>query len=82
MTSVAWGAYILRERMTAKSRRRAAGRVQSSVAVASGLDAAVARQELTQEQAIARLREIVHKLRIDHGNGYITVNDFNGLLIG
>ena len=81
VTSVAWGAHILREKMTSDRVEELQAVVQSSIAAANALDAAVTRQELTREQAIARFRDVVHKVRFDHGNGYITVNDFNGLLI-
>jgi methyl-accepting chemotaxis protein len=48
--------------------------VDGSVAVAKSLDAQVSAGKMTREQAVAGLRQTIHGLRFDGGDGYVVVS--------
>ncbi|CAH2601955.1 HAMP domain-containing protein [Rhodovastum atsumiense] len=49
--------------------------VEGTISIARSLEARVVAGELTREQAKAQLRQVVHGLRYDGGEGYISVTD-------
>jgi methyl-accepting chemotaxis protein len=52
--------------------------VQSAMGIARSLDKQIVAHQLTREQAIARLRESLHEMRFDAGEGYLTVQKMDG----
>jgi methyl-accepting chemotaxis protein len=53
--------------------------VDGSLSFAKSLDAQVSAGKMTREQATAQLKQMVHGLRFDGGDGYVTVSTFNGI---
>ncbi len=54
---------------------------QSAVAIASALQADVTAGRITHDQAIARMREVVHAMRYDGGVGYLFILNTNGIYL-
>jgi methyl-accepting chemotaxis protein len=79
--SIVIGAQILHTNMMEDRVDKLRAIVQSTVAVAQGLDKQVAANTLTQEQAIGKLREIVHLMRFDAGAGYISITTPDGTVV-
>jgi methyl-accepting chemotaxis protein len=79
--SVGFGAMMLRDRMIDDRVDKLRAVVQSMISFTASLESQVAAKTLTHEQAVARLRETIHPMRFDHGIGYITVADDDGILI-
>src|SRR5580658_2132126 len=65
--SIAFGAGMLRARMTQDRVEELRAVVQSTIAIARALDVQVEVRTITRDQAVSRLREIVHALRFDNG---------------
>src|SRR5258708_6623413 len=85
IASVGCGALMLRDRMTEDRIDKLRAVVQSTMAIAQGLETQVVAKTLTREQAIAKLRESIHLLRYDAGAGYVTVSsaiDGTGIING
>jgi methyl-accepting chemotaxis protein len=81
IVSIACGALMLRDRMTEDRVDKLRAVVQSTMAVARGLETQVDAKTLTREQAIARLRDTVHLMRFDGGNGYVSVSSLDGMVM-
>jgi methyl-accepting chemotaxis protein len=79
IVSIAYGAATLRESMTNDRVEKLRAMVQSTVAIARGLEAQVASNALTREQAIDQLRNTIHLMRFDGGSGYIAVSTPDGM---
>ena len=79
VVSIASGAAILRDRMTADRVDKLRAVVQSTMAIANGLEAQVVAKTLTRDQAIGRLREVVHLMRFDGGVGYLAISSSDGV---
>ena len=73
VASIGVGASTLHRRMLEDRIDKLRAIVQSTLAVAQSLDAAVAAHRSSPEQAGAALRDIVHGLRFDGGVGYLTL---------
>ncbi len=48
---------------------------------AASLEHQVAAQQMTRDQAMARLRDIVHAMRFDAGDGYLTLQSLEGVVL-
>jgi methyl-accepting chemotaxis protein len=48
-------------------------------ALATSLEAEVQKGTFTREEAIDRLRNVLHVIKYDHGNGYFSVTQFDGI---
>ena len=79
VVSIAFGAAMLRERMTEDRVDKLRAVVQSTIAIARGLETQVDANTLTRDQAIARLRDTIHLMRYDGGTGYVTVTAADGI---
>ncbi len=55
--------------------------VQSGMGIAEALQQQIEAHKLTPEQAMAQLRDDFHKMRFDAGEGYLTVQDANGVVL-
>jgi len=55
--------------------------VQSAMGIAQSLQDQIAAHKLTQQQAIARLRDQFHTMRFDHGEGYLTARAPDGSIL-
>ena len=53
----------------------------TAVAIARALQADVAAGHITHDQAMARMREIVHAMRYDGGVGYLFILSANGIYL-
>ena len=79
---IAFGALTLRDRMTEDRVQELRSVVQSTISIARELEARVDAGKITREQAVARMRDVIHPLRFNGGNGYISiVNDDGDLII-
>jgi methyl-accepting chemotaxis protein len=81
VTSIGFGALVLRGRMTEDRVEELRAVIQSTVSIARGLEAQVDAKSIGHDLAIARMREILHAMRFDGGNGYVTFTDTNGITI-
>jgi methyl-accepting chemotaxis protein len=79
--SIAYGAMTVRDRMVEDRVDKLRAVVQSTVTIARGLEAQVVAKALTHDQAIDRLRETVHLMRFDSGNGYISLSQMDGTVL-
>jgi methyl-accepting chemotaxis protein len=79
--STAFGASMLHARMVDDRVDKLRAVVQSTIAVARALEAQVTEKTITREQAIGKLREILHPLRFDDGAGYVTVSSLDGMVV-
>jgi methyl-accepting chemotaxis protein len=79
VVSIASGAAILRDRMTVDRVDKLRAVVQSAMAIASGLETQVVAKTMTRDQAIDRLREVVHMIRFDGGAGYLAISSSDGV---
>ena len=55
--------------------------VQSAMGIAQSLQDQIAAHKLTQEQAIAVLRDQFHRMRFDQGEGYLTAQTPDGIIL-
>ena len=79
--SIAFGALMLRDRMTVDRIDKLRAVVQSTLGIANAVEAQVAAKTLTHDQAVDRLREALHPMRFDGGKGYVSVSGDNGIVI-
>lgn len=73
VASIALGASTLHRRMTDDRTDKLQAVVDMSIDFARQLDAEVAAQRLTQNEAVTRLRSALHAMRFDAGAGYVSV---------
>jgi methyl-accepting chemotaxis protein len=71
----AFGALTMHQRMIDDRIDKLRAAVNSAVSIAAGLDARVAGQEITRDQALDMLRRDIHAIRFDDGIGYLIVVD-------
>jgi len=55
--------------------------VQSAMGIAQSLQDQIAAHKLTREQAMAELRDQLHTMRFDHGEGYLTMQSADGVVL-
>jgi methyl-accepting chemotaxis protein len=72
------GASMLHTRMVNDCIEKLRAVVQSTLTIARSFDAQVKAGALTQPQAFARLKETVHAIRFDGGNGYVVLSGLDG----
>jgi len=75
VASIGLGAEALHRRMIDDRVNKMQAVVESVSSIAQGLQAEVNANRITREQALAQLRVIVHALRFDRGQGYVTIQD-------
>ena len=81
IVSIVCGTITVRERMMEDRVDKLRAVVQSTVAIARGLETQVAAKTLTRDQAMAQLRDTVHMMRFDGGSGYIAISRMDGTVI-
>ena len=81
LVSIGFGAATLHRKMTEDRIDKLRAVVQSSLAIARGLESQVAAKALTRDQAIAQMRELVHVMRFDGGSGYLAITHPDGVVI-
>jgi methyl-accepting chemotaxis protein len=55
--------------------------VDGTAGFAKSLDAQVSSGKISREQSLAALRQMIHGLRFDRGNGYVTASGFDGVTL-
>jgi methyl-accepting chemotaxis protein len=81
IVSIAFGAMMLRDRMTEDRVDKLRAVTQSTLAIARGLELQVTANTLTRDQAIAQMRATIHLMRFDGGSGYLTVSNNDGTVL-
>ena len=81
VASILCGALMLRDRMAEDRVDKLRAVVQSTLALAQGLETQVNAKTLTHDQAISRIREVIHTMRFDGGSGYVTMSSLTGMVI-
>jgi len=76
--SIGFSASLLHDRLTADRVDKLRAIVQSQIAIARGLETQVTAKKITREQAIDQLRQSIHLLRFDAGDGYVVVSAADG----
>ena len=79
--STAFSASMLHARMMEGRVDKLRAVVQSTIALARGLENQVTAKTITREQAIGQLRSVLHLMRFDGGSGYISVSSLDGMVI-
>lgn len=69
---------LLHQRMVEDRVDKLRAVAQSAMGIARSLDKQIVAHQLTREQAVAQLREILHGMRFDGGAGYLTVQKMEG----
>ena len=77
--SIGFSASMLRDRLIEDRVDKLRAVVQSTMAVARGLEIQVTAKTITREQAIDQLRQTIHLLRFDGGDGYVTASTTAGI---
>jgi methyl-accepting chemotaxis protein len=78
VVSIAAGAMTMRHRMTEDRIDKLRAVVDSAAAFAGGLESQVAAKTLTHDQAWEKLRDAVHLMRFDNGQGYLIITSLDG----
>jgi methyl-accepting chemotaxis protein len=78
VVSIACSAWMLRDRMIEDRVDKLRAVVQSTIAIGRGLEAQVAARTLTHDQAMDRMRDAIHLMRYDGGNGYVAMSSIDG----
>jgi methyl-accepting chemotaxis protein len=81
VVSIACGAVAVRDRLMADRVDKLRAVVQSTIAVATGLEQQVDAKTLTEDEAMTRMKTFVHLSRFDHGSGYITISRNDGMIL-
>ncbi len=81
VAAIGVGASVLRQRMYDDRVDKLQAVVQSGIGIAQGLETQVAAGRLTHEQAGVQLREALHAIRFDGGEGYLTVQSPDGGIV-
>ena len=55
--------------------------VQSTIGIAQSLETRVAARQLSREQALSLLRDDVHAMRFDAGDGYVFAQTLDNMLV-
>ena len=81
ITTIVIGASALHASMLADRTDKLRAIVHTAVAIAGKLEQEVVAQHMTREQALSRLREVIHGMRFDNGVGYIAVSTGSGVTL-
>ena len=81
ITAVAIDALTLHQRMLDDRTDKLKAAIDLTIGIAASLERQVAAQQMTRDQALARLRDIVHAMRFDDGDGYVTVQSLAGVVL-
>ena len=76
---LALAAAFLHQRMMADRIGKLRAVVDTAHSLAASLEGEVEKGKLTRDEAIARLRIPLHAMRFDQGDGYLTLNRFDGI---
>ena len=81
VASIGLGATMVSQHMMAGRIGKLQAVVDSALTVATSLQKQVTAGQLTKDQAVQSLRDTLHALRYDNGEGYVTVNGLDGVLL-
>jgi methyl-accepting chemotaxis protein len=81
VATVAIDAVRMHRRMINERVDKLKATVEMTIGVATALDHQVAAKEITPVQELARLRGMLHAMRFDGGNGYLTVQTLDGVIL-
>jgi methyl-accepting chemotaxis protein len=81
IASIALGATMMHERMVNDRIDKLRAVVHAALSIAQSLQTREASHELTHAEALARFAADVHAIRFDKGDGYLTVQDFEGVVV-
>jgi methyl-accepting chemotaxis protein len=73
IVSIGAAAPLIRQRMIDDRVGKLRAVVQSSIGIAQSLENRVAAKQLTQDEALAMLRDDIHAVRFDGGEGNVTI---------
>jgi methyl-accepting chemotaxis protein len=79
LVTLALAASFLHQRMMDDRITQLRSMVDSVHAVATSLEAEIQQGKMTRDQAIDRLRGVLHAMKYDNGNGYFSVTGFDGI---
>jgi methyl-accepting chemotaxis protein len=79
--SLGFGASMLHERLLQDRVDKLRAVVQSVKGFAQDLAAQEQTGKITHEQALDRLRDVVHRMRFDNGQGYVVVSGLDGIVL-
>jgi methyl-accepting chemotaxis protein len=78
---VAINAFSLHQRMIDGRIDKLKAAVDMTVSLAAALETQVGAQQITHDQALARLRETAHAMRFDDGSGYLFSANLDGIVL-
>ena len=81
VVSIGAAAFLMHQRMFDDRIAMLRAVVQSAISIAQSLDNRVAANALTREQAMAMLRDDVHALRFDNGDGYVFAQTLDNIFV-
>ena len=79
LVTLALAASFLHQRMMDDRITQLRSMVDSVHAVATSLEAEIQQGKMTRDHAIDRLRDVLHAMKYDNGNGYFSVTGFDGI---
>jgi methyl-accepting chemotaxis protein len=78
---VAINAFSVYQRMLDDRVEKLKATVDVTYSVAAALERQVAAKEMTRDQQLARLRDVIHAMRFDDGDGYLTLQTLDGIIL-
>ena len=81
IVTIAAAASLMERRMFADRVDKLRAVVQSAVSIAQSLENRVVAHQLTREQAFALLRDDIHAIRFDRGDGYVAVQTLDNIMV-
>jgi methyl-accepting chemotaxis protein len=81
IASIAMGATMMHGRMVSDRVDKLRAVVETALSIAQALQTREVSHELTHAEAFARFAADVHAMRFDKGDGYLTVQDFEGVVV-
>src|SRR3954451_12532843 len=81
IASITIGAMTVHDRMVQDRVDKLRAFVHATIGMARAFEAQVTAKALTHDQAVERMREVVHPMRFDNGSGYVSMSTEAGVLI-
>ncbi len=81
IVSIGTASFLMRQRMLDDRVIMLRAVVQSTISIAQSLENRVAAHALTREQGLAMLRDDIHALRFDDGNGYVFAQTMDNIFV-
>ena len=81
LAAITLSAFVVRDRMVEDRVDKLRAVVQSTISLARSLEDQVAAKTLTHDQAIDQIRDTMHRMRFDGGNGYVTLLTDDGIVL-